>query len=75
MPSDSHQAVFLDDIGNVEMLFAVLKSFETVLVAVEDVVREEGKGRMRTQRSFSFPQSIDPALTKMAGGPLVQIQR
>jgi hypothetical protein len=52
VPSDSHQAVFLDDIGNVETVFAVRKYFETVLAAVEDVVREEGEGRKRTQRSF-----------------------
>jgi hypothetical protein len=52
VPSDSHQAVFLDDIDSVEILFAVLKYFEPVLAAVGGVVREEGKGRMRTQRSF-----------------------
>jgi hypothetical protein len=52
VPSDSHQAVFLDDIGNVKIIFAVLKYFEPVLAAVEGVVREKGKGRMRTHRSF-----------------------
>ncbi len=66
-PSDSHLAVFLDDIGNIEIVLALLKYFENVLVVVNGVDGEEWEGRGRIQRSCSRPQSIDPALRKWPG--------